>query len=164
MSPHLALTVLLSFAPFWGHGETHRERSQIGAWTLRVESDQFAARQICQLSRPRVDYHRQALVFHLSSRADTANAVYRIDDGPPRAVRSDAMDLARLGFALYNDDLTNPSGGLVRIPRQRIMDAREVSIQAKAMAAPVKFRIDGFGAALDAARAAGCGVDDFDGA
>ena len=155
----LALIVLLLFPTHWGHARSRGERVRIGAWTMRVDSDRFRDQVRCQLFERNVSYQRRALVFHLPRRAD--DAVYRIDGGPPMWARSDAMELADLGFTLHSDDLANPSGGLVRIPQPRIAGAHAVSIEPRSDVAPLRFNIDGFAAALDAARKAGCGADAF---
>ena len=161
MSMPLALIAMLTLPIPWSHKPAPREVSHVAGWTLRVHAERFTGRLACQLSRPRIDYRRHALVFHLSARTDTAAAVYRIDNGPPLWSRDDDLDLARLGFALHSDDLDNPSGGLVRIPEQRIVAARTVSIEARADGSPARFKIDGFATALDAAHKAGCREGDF---
>jgi hypothetical protein len=145
----------------WTRGDTRIERSHIGAWRLVVETDRFTGRLTCQLQRGGIAYERQALVFHLSSRVDTTNAAYRIDGGPTVWSRTDAMELAGLGFALYNDDLANPSGGLVRVPMRRVMGAHAISIQPKANASAIKFNIQGFDLAMKAADKAGCTAEEF---
>lgn len=108
-----------------------------------------------------MDYERGALVIHLSPNADTFDAVYRIDGGAPRPVRADAMELASLGFALHNDDLSNPTGGLVRIPARTLAGASQVAVQIRPGAPVHRFPVDALAPALEAARAAGCGAEAF---
>lgn len=163
-SASLALAALLglhmpSLHVPWPHGAA--VVSHVGDWTLKTRLDRFAGERSCTLSRGRIDYQRQALVFRLSTHTDTAAALYRIDGAEPVAVRADEAELASLGFALHNDDLDNPSGGLVRIPAHRLATAGEVQIEAGPGRGPVKFKIGGLAAALDAARAAGCAEADF---
>ena len=165
-SASLALAVLLGLhlpSPHlpWPHAAGPRTVSHVAGWTLAARLDTFAGERSCTLSRGRVDYRRQALVFHLPARVDTAAALYRIDGAAPVAVRADEAELASLGFALHNDDLDNPSGGLVRIPAHRLAVAGEVQIEAAPGRRPVTFKIGGLSEALDAARAAGCGEADF---
>jgi len=161
-SVSLALALLGLHAPSvhlpWPHSS---EVSQVGGWTLKVHLDRFAGERSCTLSRGRIDYQRQALVFRFSSRIDTTAALYRIDKAEPVAVRADEAELARLGFALHNDDLDNPSGGIIRIPAHRLASAGEVQIEAAPGRKPIKFKIGGLDAALDAARKAGCAETDF---
>jgi hypothetical protein len=160
MPAPLAL-IFLSVLP-WPFGGSQGDVTHIGAWTLAVRRDPFAERVHCRLTRPKIEYQRQALTFHLSAHADTSDAVYRVDDGGPIRTRDDAFALARLGFALHADDLNNPSGGLVRVPQARLDVARAIRIEAGANAKPVKFDLQGFSAALDAAKKAGCAADSFE--
>lgn len=156
-----ALAAMLSL-PWLGHpSEVHRERHRVGPWTLTVVQDRFAGRTQCRLAARDMDYQRGALVIHLSPKADTFDAVYRIDGGPPQSVRADALELLRLGFALHQDDLANPSGGLVRIPADRLAGATRVDVEARPGAPVYTFRVDALAPALDAARAAGCGPEAF---
>jgi hypothetical protein len=161
---NLALIALLSFhAPSLPHlwGPPKGEVSHVAGWTLRVHPDHFTGTVTCKLWRERIDYQRQAVVFRLPTRIDTRAAVYRIDDAPPVAARADEAELAGLGFALNNDDLENPSGGLVRIPAHRLASAGEVRIETTPGHAPRKFKIGGLSAALEAAGKSGCGAGDF---
>jgi hypothetical protein len=135
--------------------------TRLGEWTLRVRAEPFAGRQVCELRRGDIAYQRQALVFRLSTRIDTTTAIYRVDGGPPIQARDDEAVLAHLGFALHNDDLDNPSGGLVRIPEARLAGAGVVQIETADHPHPVKFKIAGLESALDAAHKAGCGAGDF---
>ena len=161
MPAPLALTVLMLLTIPSGHASSHKETGHIAGWTLRVQRDDFAERVTCQLSKPKVSYSREALVFQLSLPSDTSGAVYRIDGGSPALARDDAVELVRLGFALHNDDLDNPSGGLVRIPARRLLDSRVVNIEIKSNHRPATFKIEGLREALAAATKAGCAADDI---
>jgi hypothetical protein len=161
MPVHLALIALLSLPLPWGHAPKPADPRHFGAWTLNVRVDSFSTGHVCKLSRPGAEYRRQAVVFHLSPNVDTSQAVYRIDAGAPRAVRDDQVTLARLGFALNNDDLDNPSGGLVRIPVDQLLGAAAVRIETTAFGRARKFDIAGLKPALAAAGAAGCRDEDF---
>jgi hypothetical protein len=161
MPTHIAVIALLLFPFPWRHDDANVVRHLSGGWTLRLHRDHFAQRLACQLSKHRITYERGALVFHLSPDIDTSSAVYRVDGGPPMDVRLDQGRLARLGFALENDDLANPSGGLVRIPEDRVVGAYAVAIELKADSRPRTFAIAGFDAALASARAAACAPEDF---
>lgn len=149
-------------APFAAQpGQVAIERGRLAGWTLRVETDRFSDRSVCRLTRGNVRYERHALVIQLSRRIDTSQAIYRIDGGPPIAVSADAVELARLGFTLHADDLTNPSLGQVRVPESRLGDARVIAIQPRFGARPISVKVDGLGAALDAAGRDGCAPADF---
>ena len=159
MPVHFAVIALLLLAhptSTWGVRDTH---SRIGSWTLRVHSDRFSGGVSCRLSQRHVEYQRGALVFHVSRQASTLTSVYRIDGGAPRAASADGLELARMGFAVYQDDLANPSGGVVRIPARRLQGAKSVAIEV--WREPVAFDITDLGAALDAAGRAGCSQDAF---
>ena len=161
MSLSSALMALLLLPPVFGHGAEDHATRRVGAWTVQARTDRFTHHATCQLRESKVRYARQALVFQLPGKLDTSDAVYRIDDGPVMSVRNDAMELARLGFALHNDDLSNPSGGLVTVPAHRLAGARTVRIEAGNHGAVYRYRIDGIDQALEAGRALGCGPDDF---
>ena len=150
----LGLTLLQLFATPSEH------RANIAGWTLEWRRDAFRERQACRLHRGAVDYTRQALVFRLPRSVDTSSAVYRIDDGQPLLSRDDAADIARLGFALHDDDLANPSGGAVRIVASKLKSARTVVVEAKPYGSKARFTVEGLSAALTAAHSH-CAEEDF---
>jgi hypothetical protein len=139
--------------------EKQAETQHLGVWTLQASPDSFTGARSCRLSGAHMEYRRGAVVFHFSGGTDTSAAVYRVDGGPPVETRSELMDMAHRGFAIYDDRLANPSAGVVRVPQGRLIDARSVSIRPSAKAAVTTFKLDGFGAALAAARSAGCGSE-----
>jgi hypothetical protein len=140
--------------------QTHREQG-VNGWKLNVRLDRFTYRRTCSLHRDRVHYERQALVFHLPPHTDTSRAAYRIDNGAPRWVSADAMELARLGFALHDDDLNNPSGGVVRITLARLAGGKQVEIEPRSFGPWIRFNAGGIEGALAAALKK-CGEDEFD--
>jgi hypothetical protein len=158
------LTILaFALSALWGGPhEVQHHHSRIGRWRLEVTTDGFAQRTRCALRSGPIVYHRGALVFQLPHAIDTTAAVYRIDDGPPVDQRRNAMRLAELGFSLHDDQLDNPSGGLVRIPEDEVGAGRKVRIASGAFRAPLSYSIEGFAVAREAARQAGCGPEDFD--
>jgi hypothetical protein len=152
----LALICLLLLPSLGRAAIVKHAHHHLGPWSLTLATDRFSGLRTCKLSRKGVDYERSALVFHLPRKIDTADAIYRIDNGAPFAAAKDLPELARQGFALENDDLANPSGGLVRIPTDRLGLARTVSIETRPRVRLFSFRIDGFASALATAREAGC--------
>jgi hypothetical protein len=156
----MAMITLLAL-PFFSNGQIQHQTRHIDGWTLDVRTDRFEAATVCRLSKGAMRYGRQAVTFQFSARLNTSGAVYRIDGGAPVSVRSDVLELARLGFTLDADDLNNPSGGRVRIPETRLAGAHSVSIETRSNGQTVKFRLEGLQPALDAAKAAGCGPDSF---
>jgi hypothetical protein len=162
MTPSAFVLAAMLSLPWLGHpSDVRREHHRVGPWSLTVIHQSFAGRTQCRLDAPGVDYVRGAVELHLSPRADTFDAVYRIDGGPPRSVRADALEIASLGFALHRDDLWNPSGGLVRIPAHALAGAAQVAVQTRPGAGIHRFRVDGLTQALEAARNAGCGPEAF---
>jgi hypothetical protein len=153
-----SLLVALALSRLFGGGEHH---TKIAGWTLDWRNDPFSQRQICRLHRGAVDYERQALVFHLPRQVDTSIAAYRIDGAPALFARNDAADLARLGFALHDDDLANSSAGVVRIVLQRLKGARNVVIEPKPFGARFRFTVEGLDSALAEARSR-CADADFE--
>jgi hypothetical protein len=163
MITKLALVGMLGLLSPFGHGPVKTTHRKVAGWTLTVSHDSFSQSTRCALRRSKAIVFRHALVFRLPAQVDTSAAVYRIDGGPPMRVENDAMDLARLGFALTDDDLDNPSGGLVRIPQDKFLRAsRSVAIEATPGRRVASFRIDGLTAAMDRAAALGCKADSFD--
>jgi hypothetical protein len=105
-------------------------RQHAGQWRLTFEIDSFSGRTACSLNARHLSFERGALLVHLPRRVDTMNAVYRLDGGPPIIAASDEPRLARMGFSLRLDNLNNPSGGLVRIPLDRIGGASRLEVKA----------------------------------
>ena len=160
-SSAFALAALLSL-PWVSHpSQAHRAHHRIGPWTLTVVQDRFSGQVQCRLAARGMDFERGALTLHLSPKADTSDAVYRIDGGLPHSVRADTLELVRMGFAVHRDDLTNPSGGLVRIPVAALAGATQVAVVARPGAPIYSFQVGALAPALDAARTAGCTPESF---
>jgi hypothetical protein len=157
----LAVAAVVFASLFGHHAPRHPvQRSaftrRIDGWTLGVRRDAFAASALCRLTRGRAAYDRGVVVFRLSPGTDTSAAVYRIDDGPPRPVTADQMAVASLGLPIWQDDLDNPSGGVVRIPAGKLAGARLVRIETRLNGHVWRARVDHLDAALEASREAGC--------
>ena len=162
MPSHLLLIALLMLPTHARHVGAASETHRFAAWTLRVHADGFTGHLGCRLSKPHAEYTRGALVIHLSPHADTSGAVYRIDNGAPLLARADDMELAGVGFALNDDDLRNPSGGVVRNSGTASSSrSHDIQIQVAANGRLTTIKLDGLADALAAARAAGCGSDAF---
>jgi hypothetical protein len=159
VTPAQVLTIVALALPHGGDpSEFH---SKVAGWTLEARKELFTGRQVCRLHRGMVEYQRRTLVFHLPQTADTSDAAYRIDDGAPYWVRFDQAALARRGFRLHDDDLQNPSGGIVRITLDRVGDARSVIIEPKPFGFWRRFTVQGIREALTAALAK-CSEDAFE--
>ena len=157
----LPLLLALALAWPWTHSTVRTEHRHIGDWRLIVRTDAFERKTRCQLYEHGVDYRRGALEFHFAPGVDTSAAVYRVDDGPPIETTAELMQIAELGFAIHDDNLRNPSGGVVRAPLARLQGAKTIAIQPRWGRPPVRFRLGQLQAALEAATKAGCGQDSF---
>lgn len=131
-------------------------------WDMRIERDGFTGLTRCRLYAPgsvlqgRITYARGVLGFHLGEDVDVAGAWYSIDDKPPVAWRDDFPGLAEIREPLRTENLFNPTGGVVLIPRDKLAGARTVTIRSERGETPKRFRLKGFEQALVAARANGC--------
>jgi len=152
----LALLLALVLWPHHRAPEVIQHRYGVEGWVLEMRTDSFTHRTDCRVHRGRLAYERQAVVFHLPRRLNTFDAAYRIDGGPLVRSRDDAADLAAQGFALSDDDLANPSDGIVRIPAHRLEGAKLVQIQPRPDDRPLNFRLNGLAATVAAARRLGC--------
>jgi hypothetical protein len=130
-----------------------------GRWTLKVHKDPFSNTTQCSLASPGVDIARSVARFRLSGRIDTAQALYRVDDGQPIPWRTHAMHFTSHGYQLETANLGNPSGGVVLVPLNEVAGGQVVYIRPSARARIRTFRLDGLASALQSAKAAGCGAD-----
>jgi hypothetical protein len=121
-----------------------------------VSGDPFAEQTTCKVTAPGMDYGHGVLTVRLGAGADTFEAVYRIDNGPLIKAGADTLAIARRGLAVYQDDLASPSGGIVRIPGERLLGAREVRIELRRGGAVFTRRLSGLDSALVAAQSYRC--------
>ena len=156
MISSILLSVALLFPLPWARPAINASTYHVGHWTLTVQQDRFSDRRICQLTNGNVSIVRGAVVFHFPETVDTTQAVYRIDDGVPTEAAADTLSLAHAGFAIYSDDLTNPSGGLVRIPISKLLDAQTIRIAPGEGAPPRTYDVYGVRDAIERARLADC--------
>ena len=153
----LALLLALAIWPFHGPDPAPARHQRVAGWEVETHRDRFTGHLTCQVKKGRISLARQAVVFHFPVRIDTFDAAYRIDGGPLYLARDDAADLAAMGFGLHDDDnLDNPSGGIVRIPASRLAGAHWVRIEAGPYAKAYRFTLAGLDAAIDAATSRGC--------
>jgi hypothetical protein len=158
----IAAPVLIAALSVGGASLAAIQKFSVGpGWVLSVHKHVFSGTTQCKLQKGRASYGRDAVVFDLGRRVDTADAIYRIDDGAPMRSRDDQMIIAERGFSLTSDSLDNPSAGLVRIPVERLQSAQVVRIEAQDNDHPMTFRISGLSAALVQSRGAGCDDQSF---
>lgn len=116
--------------PAWWHGSdvrTHWNRT--AGWDLKIRRDRFTGANACTLFRRNVVYSGGVITFRFAHRVDTANAQFRIGDGPLRSVGSVAVEAAGLGARFEGADLRNPSNGEVHLPADVVGSAQSVSIK-----------------------------------
>ena len=150
-----AVSAVLFAASFQaGHADEH-------PWRLTVTRHSFSASTSCKLRTDKARYQRNVVTFDLGRRRNTTAALYRIDGGQAFRAADDRAEIAKRGFALSGDDLDNPSGGLVRVPAERLQSAGVIQIESKDNDRPAQFRVDGLAAAIEHARTLGCDDGSF---
>ena len=157
----LLLAAMLAAHPHPERASDLATNRRFGDWRLVVRNDAFAQVMHCRLTAPRMDYRRGALEFHFASNVDTSDAVYRVDSGPAVRTTGELMEIAGRGFRIHDDNLFNPSGGVVRVPQTQLAGANAVEIEAAWGRRPVRFKLGQLDEALAAATTAGCGPDSF---
>jgi hypothetical protein len=127
-------------------------------WRLNIRRDTFSGKIVCRL-RSRggdVRFASGALAFRFPQNWSVTQAVYRIDNAPPRAWREDISELIRIGAPFDQGGVANPSSGQVWIPLSKLSVANVVAIEARPDRAPRTFRISGIEKMLTLAGQHGC--------
>lgn len=142
--------------------KTTAKAYHLAGWDMRIEHDGFTGQVRCRLfaaagwGQGRMGYAQGVVGFHLGAGKDVAGAWYRIDDKAVRPWRDDYSDLIARRAPLDSGSLTNPTGGVVFVPAERLAGAGTVTIRASRHSRPKRFQLKGFEQALTAARANGC--------
>lgn len=144
--------------PFFHPHDVHTSRYGIQGWRLDVHKDGFAEHTACELQRGPVSVRRGVATFRFGDGVDTANAVMRVDGGPPQNVGLHAVEAAGLGAPMLGGDLGNPSGGRVAVPLRLVAGAHEVDLRPVKWHDHRQFKLDGLEAALQAAQGQGCDI------
>jgi hypothetical protein len=147
-----------SGAPHHGPGDQYISRSRVDHWRLEVRDDRFTGVKTCVLRRSRMTYVHGVVTFRLGDKVDTANALFRLDNGVVHTAGSVAVRAAGLGARFSSPNLNNPSGGEVHIPADDLRGVRMISIQANPRTWHQNFDLRGFDDALAAAGAKGCAL------
>ena len=143
------------------HPVVARHRTTIGDWRLDIARNRFSNDVVCRL-RARDGhalYRGGAVGFRFPSRWDVGEAVYRIDDGPPRASRDDLPALIELRTPVDTGGMDNPSRGTVWVPFRLLVDANRVTIQPRRDRRARTFHFRGLKGLYDLARERGCVPD-----
>jgi hypothetical protein len=101
-------------------------------------------------------YRHGVLTFSFAPSVDTANALYRVDQGAVQPAGLVATEAAGLGAAFKSQNMKNPSNGRVHIPTAYLQTAQTVTIRPNSQRRAKTFRLTGFGSVLSAARTKGC--------
>ncbi len=145
---------------FEGKGRDVRvERYQAApGWILYVRQDRFTGTTSCLMKGRKMTYRHGVLTFHFSRRTDTANALYRVDQGPARAVGLVGPEAAGLGAEFKSKNTKNPSDGKVHIPSAHLEAAQTVSVRPNKKRQATSFSLTGFDQALTVAKRLNCDV------
>jgi hypothetical protein len=134
-------------------GTVHRH---VGGWTLKVSTDSFTGAVACSMTKGRVEFRNDVLIFHLSRLDDTSDAVFRVDGGPVRSVREATYDDERRGYYRDGGPLENPSAGKVALPSFYVTGAKWVYIRETPRNDISWFDVSRFADALAVARSMKC--------
>ncbi len=124
-------------------------------WRLTVRTDRFTGEKACQLRARDTLYQDGLVTFRFDHQVDTANAEFRVGEGPVRSVGEVAVAAAGLGARFLTSNSRNPSDGAVRIPA-RELTAQSITIRPNPKAKPRRFSLVGFDRSLSIARERGC--------
>jgi len=155
-----ALALAGALSSLWPFGDEIAEKRYRPArgWTLVVEKDRFSGDVQCRGLGRGMTYKDGVLTFHMGRSVNTAQAEFRLDQGPAKAAGDFAVEAAGRGAAFRTDNLLNPSGGLVHLPIETVRPATTVSIRADRDRRARTYRLRGLERTLEAAKAQGCAV------
>jgi hypothetical protein len=125
-------------------------------WHFTVRQDHFRGKTTCRIYKHDVTFAEGVVTFQFGHGVDTANARFRLDDGPPREAGSVAVEAAGLGARFNGPNLRNPSDGQVHIPADVIGGATKVAIQPNSKTNHRTFNLAGLSRALEVAKAQNC--------
>jgi hypothetical protein len=128
-------------------------------WRYDLVNDRFAGGESCKLSRGGIDISRGFATFNLGKDVDTADALYRVDNGPVKPWRTLAPRLVAAGVKIQDDSVANPSRGQVILPLADIIAGREVDIRPAGRKNPRRFKLVALAPAVDLAALRGCQVE-----
>lgn len=159
----VAAMALLSGIPnigdlFHQNPDQRVEKSRVMGWNLEVTQDRFTNKTACKIEKLATLYKHGVITFQFGHDVNTANAQFRVDDGPARDASSVALEAAGLGARLSVGNLKNPSDGAVNIPASVLAGAHQVSIRADRRSGHRVFDLAGLSQALEAAREKSCDI------
>jgi hypothetical protein len=137
-------------------GQTTTVHRHVGGWTVKATTDRFTRAVTCSMTKGRVEFRKDVLIFHLGGLADTSDAYFRVDAGPVRSVRDATYDDQRRGYYRDGGPLANPSAGEVALPSFYVTGAKWVYIRETPRNDLSWFNVSRFADALALARAMKC--------
>jgi hypothetical protein len=136
--------------------QTHTVQRHVGGWTVKVTTDRFTKGLSCSVSKGRVAFRNDVLIFHLSEYADVSDATFRVDGGPVRSVHEATYEDQRRGYYRRGGPLENPSAGEVALPSFYVTGAKWVYIRGQLRNGLSWFDVSHFADALALARSENC--------
>lgn len=135
-----------------------RHRTTVGDWRLDIARDTFSGLVSCRLRarNGKASYVGRAVGFRFKRTWDVAEAIYRIDGGPPRASRDDRAELIGLRAPVETGGMMNPTEGIVWIPFARLAAANSVEIVARPGKRSRTYHFHGLKGLLAIGQARGC--------
>ncbi len=141
-----------------GNHDVQVRHYHVSGWRLEVRRDRFDGRTVCWLERPHMVYANGVVTFSLGHAIDTANAQYRLDNGPDESVGSVAVEAAGLGAQFTTTNFENPTDGRVNIPLDQLGEAHRIWIKPNDKMAHRAFDLAGLSQAIEVAKGRGCEV------
>lgn len=140
-------------------GDAHVERSKPApGWTLEAHHDAFTGATTCLVKARDMVYRHGVLTFSFDSSIDTANALYRVNQGEVKPAGLVATEAAGLGAQFKSPNMKNPSNGKVHIPMAHLQEAQTVTIRPNNRKRARTFNLTGLVDVLAIAVGKGCDV------
>jgi hypothetical protein len=131
---------------------------RVDGWRLDIHRDRFTGSEVCTLRRPNITYGHGVLTFRFGHDIDTANALFRIDNGPVQSAGRVAVEAAGLGARFNGPNMTNPSNGEVHIPAADLNGGLRVSIEPNKRSSHRTFDVTGLSHAIETAKSRACDI------
>lgn len=151
-----ALVLWSSLLHPWTHDARIERLKPAPGWKLEVRQDTFTGATTCVIEARDMVYRHGVLTFRFDSSVDTANALYRLDQGVVQPAGLVATEAAGLGAQFKSRNMKNPSNGQVHIPTAYLQTAQTITIRPNSHRRAKTFHLTGFGDVLTVAKTKGC--------
>jgi len=145
--------------PFLPKPQVEHKLYALNHWQIATARDRFTGEFRCSFRRDRVSVADGVATFRFPESADTGDAVYRLDSGPPISVHGELATLDARNRDLDKAPLDNPSEGRVVLPMAKLKGVNLVEIRLNVRHAPTKFRLNGLAEAISRSTVLGCRAD-----